>query len=273
MVICSHRRPRGFFSKFVKSYFWLEEEIDSVNAPFQRVTPDGCTEVNFNLGAPVRRKEASGRTFIQDDFYLINRVSQHYFVQQTAQVSMFGIKFQPWGLRPFIKIKRSEVTDKFLTHEEVFGRNVKVLQEKVLHTINVSDIIATVEDFFVRELYDTASDDLLVVDAMQKILAANGKVDLDRIYSRYGLTPRRIQQRFSDFAGTSPKMFARLVKFRFALKKLHSITPHGSLTNVAYDAGYYDQSHFIHDFKFFAGVNPQRYLSNNHTLNLLMAEG
>lgn len=271
MISCSHYQPNRFLSQFIKCYFFLEEEIALGDIPFQRVTPDGCTEINFNLCAPIRRKDATGRIFVQDDFYLINRVSRHYFVQQTAGVRMFGIRFQPWGLRPFIKIKGSDVADSFLTQEAVFGRKVKVLQEKVLRAANVNDAIGNVEAYFISELYDTKSDDLLVNDAMKGIIASNGNVDLQRLYSRYGLTPRRMQQRFSDFTGISPKMFARLVKFRFALKQLHSLASNDNLTNVAYAAGYYDQSHFIRDFKFFAGVSPHRYLLGNHSLNLLMS--
>ncbi|MCI0416891.1 helix-turn-helix domain-containing protein [bacterium] len=99
------------------------------------------------------------------------------------------------------------------------------------------EMIANAEAYFIGELYNAASDDLVVYDAMKRIIAAKGTVNLHRLATRYGLTSRRIQQRFSDFAGCTPKMFARLAKFRFALYKLHTIS-NVSLTDVAYTSGY-----------------------------------
>ena len=271
MKSCSQHKPNRFLSRYIQCFFLLEQGSPPDSTHFQRITPDGCAEINFNLCSPMKRMESTGRTFVQDDFYLIRRVSQHYFVQQPTSVQMFGIRFYPWGLRPFLPVKVSEITDTFLTPEEVFGSRSRILQEKIYGSANKKEMIANAEAYFSEELYNASSDDVVVSDAMQRIIAAKGTIDLDNLTTRYGLTSRRIQQRFSDFAGCGPKMFARLVRFRFALRRLHTIALNAKLTDVAYDSGYYDQPHFIRDFKLFAGISPYKYLSQDHTLNRMMS--
>jgi methylphosphotriester-DNA--protein-cysteine methyltransferase len=64
---------------------------------------------------------------------------------------------------------------------------------------------------------------------------------------------------FKHFSGFSPKLFSRIIRFQSALN--HYGKKEKKLTEIAYDAGYYDQSHFIQDFKEFSGHSPKEYFS------------
>ena len=67
---------------------------------------------------------------------------------------------------------------------------------------------------------------------------------------------RQLNSQFQCFLGLAPKEFARVTRFLHALEKLKKSTS-GSLTALAYESGYFDQSHFIHDCKEFAGMTPK----------------
>lgn len=270
MIRCIKRKPGPFLAPFINYYFLFEQTKTAGDLSFQRVTPDGCFELNFNLCAPLERKESDGRVFEQNDFYVVGRHYRNYLVNHSEHARMFGIRFYPGGLRPFIRSSSSDIVDQFVTQEEIFGSKIKLLHDRVLNSATMDEKIQRVEDFF-QQLYLSRNEDLLVTDAVRKIANSRGNIDLDRLSSSYNLSSRRIQQRFNNSIGVSPKMFSRLIKFRFSLKRLHFLRPGEKLTQLAYECGYYDQAHFIHDFKSFAGVSPQKYLVENHVLNRLIS--
>ncbi|MEO6051422.1 MAG: helix-turn-helix domain-containing protein [Pyrinomonadaceae bacterium] len=81
---------------------------------------------------------------------------------------------------------------------------------------------------------------------------------MTELSNRYFFSHRQFERKFKEFAGFSPKFYARIIRFQAALKQYGS---NKSLTDVDYDCGYYDQSHFIHDFREFSGYNPKVYFS------------
>lgn len=73
------------------------------------------------------------------------------------------------------------------------------------------------------------------------------------------LSERQFQRQFKEYAGMGPKLFSRIVRFLFAANFYGETSK--SLTDIALDAGYYDQSHFIHDFKKFSNLQPHDFFS------------
>ena len=72
-----------------------------------------------------------------------------------------------------------------------------------------------------------------------------------------GISQRQLERTFKEYAGFSPKTFARILRFQSATN--HYGTTKKTLTEIALDCGYYDQSHFIHDFSQFSGYTPSEY--------------
>src|SRR5438093_932612 len=109
MLSCKTYRPSPQLENHIQSLFLYEHENDSDGTSMQRLTPDGHVEINFSLDAPMKRKNSDGTSFIQNNYYLTSRFSNHYFVQPTGCVRMIGMRFFPWGIRPFIEVPASEI--------------------------------------------------------------------------------------------------------------------------------------------------------------------
>jgi len=77
-----------------------------------------------------------------------------------------------------------------------------------------------------------------------------------------GWSERQFRRRFQEVAGIGPKVFSRIIRFQRALRAMERADP----LPAALDCGYYDQAHFIHDFKSFAGETPAAYASRKHPL-------
>jgi AraC-like DNA-binding protein len=92
--------------------------------------------------------------------------------------------------------------------------------------------------------------------AVAAIKGSGANVRIEKLARQVGLSQSALERRFRRTVGTSPKTFASIVRFRNALRLQAAGM---DLTTVAYTAGYYDQSHFINDFKQVTGLAPQRF--------------
>jgi AraC-like DNA-binding protein len=98
--------------------------------------------------------------------------------------------------------------------------------------------------------------------AYDRLAATRGAIPVGVLAEEIGWSRRHLAARFREDVGVSPKALARLLRFEHALELLgaRERTP-GSLADVAYASGYYDQAHFNRDFRAFAGVTPGELLA------------
>jgi len=114
------------------------------------------------------------------------------------------------------------------------------------------------EEYLSKKLLKTQSDPIVRSLAAHLINSpAHGALNAGM--SGIGLSRRRIEQRFLNSTGLSMGMFVRKVRFQKAVHLLKESPTDGNLFDIGYDAGYYDQSHFISDFKAFSGLSPKNF--------------
>ncbi|MGY0037518.1 helix-turn-helix domain-containing protein [Pedobacter sp. NJ-S-72] len=87
--------------------------------------------------------------------------------------------------------------------------------------------------------------------------------NINSVASRYGVSSRYLQKIFLNYSGLGPNLFSKIARFQ---KSVHLVAnKDSSLTTIAHQCGYFDQSHFIKDFKFFTGSTPSRFSPENST--------
>jgi AraC-like DNA-binding protein len=122
----------------------------------------------------------------------------------------------------------------------------------------------------------TAKTDEIVADFSRRIFMTGGQLEISEAAMGYPVTQRRLQQLFAIQLGISPVLFKRLVRFRHTLRIFNAAKAATnsklSLTQLCYLSGYYDQSHFIRDFKCFSGIMPRQYLKGNFRLNEIVTD-
>lgn len=96
--------------------------------------------------------------------------------------------------------------------------------------------------------------------AIQKILSTKGKCNLSEIARAVNLTKRTFERRFLSETGLLPKQFAKIIQFQNSLTQL-SVKDFTSLTDVVYENGFADQSHFIRVFKSYTGKTPKQFVA------------
>lgn len=100
---------------------------------------------------------------------------------------------------------------------------------------------------------------------MQNIHNSCGSISVKSLYDWCGISQRQLEKRFINAAGASPKHFTRITRFLNVCKQIRMRMKQGvniHLTHITQEFGYFDQSHFIREFKVFSGVTPKEFLSN-----------
>jgi AraC-like DNA-binding protein len=136
-------------------------------------------------------------------------------------------------------------------HEILRPDRVERMHERMRAARTAADSVAVLEDFLAQLPF---TGDPLVAQALKLVASSSTRpTGVAEVARLLGLSERQLERRFLERVGVTPKRFATLRRFERAIASA-STTP--SLTAVALDAGYYDQSHFIREFRRFTGVSP-----------------
>ncbi len=123
---------------------------------------------------------------------------------------------------------------------------------------------------FLLSLLNRNQEDLLIQTACKELDKSDGNYPIAKLARTFGLSERSLERRFQIHIGTTPKKYARIVRLRstiFQRKKL------SSWAEVAYAAGYYDQSHMINDFQALYGMSPDSILPQMEASPMLQFSG
>jgi AraC-like DNA-binding protein len=103
----------------------------------------------------------------------------------------------------------------------------------------------------------------VIADSIKRMLQLQGKVNVESLSRRFNISARHLERKFVSTVGLNPKLLSRIIRFQNIFKLLQN-GQIDSLTALAHESGYYDQAHFIRDFKHFSGINPKMFLNQEH---------
>lgn len=164
------------------------------------------------------------------------------------------VGFQPGGLHRLLRIPMHELYDDGFDGEELIGPEVKTLIEQCSELNQLAAIKEVVENFLLGKL--NSLREVLPFDfAVHHLLQQRGNLPISDVASQACLSLRQFERKCYERLGMSPKVYARITRFSHAYKVFERSTT-VNWTSIAHQSGYYDQMHFIRDFKQFAGVAP-----------------
>jgi AraC-like DNA-binding protein len=227
-------------------FVWLTEGYVQPHAA-ERVLPTGCVDLILSLYEHAEADVLAGAR------------SQSIVIDTSRSLSFIGVRFRPGGAFPFLTLPVGELQDIGVEPALVWGAAARVLREQLLAAAAPDARFRILECFLLDRLRKARESHAAVRYAIDAIGASEGSANIAGIVEHTGLSPRRFIAAFRDEVGVAPKVFSRLARFRRvigSLRQAHDV----DWASVALDCGYFDQSHFIHDFRSFAGVSPSAYL-------------
>jgi len=242
--------PQSRLSKFV-DYFWYHEGSDF---PFEgaRHLPIGATEIVMNLDSDAPR--GIGEALISGPF------SESFVIPPFRQSRLMGLQFKPGGAFLFFDPPACELHNLHISLEELWGLNAAILRERLLASETVDERFRILEEHLLRFISDSRSLHPSIDFAMRQVRVTPLEYTVSMLVEKAGLSQRRFIQLFSEQVGLTPKLFLRLQRFHLVLRTADG-KQDVDWAGVAQDCGYFDQAHFIHDFRSFAGLTPATWLA------------
>lgn len=171
---------------------------------------------------------------------------------------VFGVKFRAGGFRPFIDRPVSTLTEGSLSLQEVFAADADTLEDDVLCGVDEHAMIETATRFLVAHLPPPDANVARVANIVADIAADRSVLRVDDLVSRRGLNARALQRLFDNYVGVGPKWVINRYRLHEAIELLANGKP-VDWTALALELGYFDQAHFIRDFRRLIGRTPGEY--------------
>jgi transcriptional regulator GlxA family with amidase domain len=169
------------------------------------------------------------------------------------------VLFKEGGIRAFSKIPAHELFGLSIPAANLFpSAELDELVERLAEANTNPTRIQLMEDFLRGKLCHSAPD-LLISKAIQLIHDNNGIIRIKELVASLPVSQDPFEKRFRSQVGTTPKQYSSIVRLRSLIRRYPTCS---SLTQAAHAAGYFDQSHFIKDFRLFTGQAPKDFFQS-----------
>lgn len=247
--------PIPSLSNVIKN-IWI---VDGGNAKsLEKMIPFGCMDLVYVENSTILYKGAEMVRLWKNDIFLTGQVTQSYDFEYAANAKIIGFGFYPHQAHLFTKTPSHHFTDKLCKVGDLFSSTT--ILERLGNTIPISEKINLLQ-YFILEKIQANKPNLRKQEYLQyvlsEILNKKGHLDLRGCYKKLNISQRYIQALFKEYVGVSPGLYAKIIRFVNAIDHNHKNKK--DLTALALSLGYYDQSHFIRDFKRFTGLTPKGY--------------
>lgn len=182
----------------------------------------------------------------------------HRVFKNTAGTGTVLVVFKEGGAAPFFKQPVHELFGESLGLDNFMLRSeLLLLEEQLCEATTHEKRIAVVEKFLLARLSPNPPDKL-VLGALALIHQTKGTIRIADMLKQLHTSQSPLEKRFRAAVGASPKKFASIVRLKHAIA---AQALHPNLTSLAHDSGFYDQAHFIKEFKLFTGDTPEQFFS------------
>lgn len=251
-----HRRPSPALAHLVE-LFWTWEAVEMPHG-MERLLPNGAISLIINL------REDETRSYVGDDLAICRRQpgavmvgahSRYMVIDTREQLSVAGVQFHPGGAFPFLGLPAGELADRIVPLEALWRNWANELRERLLEAESPDRRLDILEDAVAARAVRVACHPAVSFALREFRGRARSVSD---VTDQLGLSSRRFLDVFRDQVGMPPKRYCRVQRFQQVLRHIRSGRPI-DWADLALSAGYFDQAHFIHDFRAFSGISPSTY--------------
>jgi AraC-like DNA-binding protein len=245
--------------------FWtrLSDAAARPAAREHRVLPDGATDILFEFddgGGPGARGSGS----------MVGTMTRPLVVSDAGASLYVGVRFRPGYARMALGVPAVEVTDASVPLDGVArggGEEVERVALQPTPGLKLEALVALVRQRVSR----SGPPPRGVRAALRRIALAGGNLRVEALAQEIGVSRQHLARQFAEHAGVSPKVMARVVRVREALARAAAVRGSVDWGRMCYELGYYDQSHFIGEFRAIVGMNPGEWRLTRGDLRLRVA--
>jgi AraC-like DNA-binding protein len=247
-------QPSQLFAPYVKHYWFLRTDVASLVT--QRVFPTGFISLVFHRG---ERLYSLQKNNLHPHSFLCGQETGYSDLTYSGMVNMVSVVFQSIGAKTFFGMPMNEVKEQAVEIDALSDPQLRELEKQLSNITDNKICVKHIEQFLLKRIY--RFEEYNVKRLASVIQSINGgQMEIASLAGIACLGYKQFKRIFTDYVGTNPKDYLRIIRFQKALHFLQT-NPQISLTSLAYECDYYDQSHFIKEFKTFSGYTPGEYLA------------
>jgi YesN/AraC family two-component response regulator len=246
--------PCEILKPFVKS-FCIHEVIEQNT---YKVLPATSLVLGFQYKGKLSRLQ-NGTEFSLSISGVSGLADHSIAFKNTHDTGTVLIYFQEAGARQFFRqpvhelFRESVSLDNFMLRSELL-----CVEEQLAEAKTDAQRIASIEQFLASQMTN-AQPDMVVLEALKLIHRSKGNIRIKELTEQLCISQSSLEKKFRQAVGASPKKFASIVRLKNVLQHYDTTK---SLTELGYQAGFYDQAHFIKEFKTFTGDTPEKFFSD-----------
>ena len=247
--------PSTILAPFIREYIIIESDLGTDS----NILPDTSMVMAFRYRGNVQRMEGELTEALPATVISGLRRS-HRLMRYSGETSNLLVVFKEGGLSAFSATPAHELFDLTISADNLFSINTldEILQRLAVATTDKTRI--DIMGAFLLQHLTANKQDLLVDKAIQLIQQYNGLVKIKELAVSLHISQDPFEKRFRAQVGSTPKQYASIIRLR---KLIDTFPTFSSLTEAAYEAGYFDQSHFIKDFRLFTGQTPKDFFKSS----------
>lgn len=219
------------------------------------IPPSDGLFVGLNCGAPLTSHFSDRSEHIEPGLFVCGQLQHEIpIISCQGQFSLISIQLTPTGFFRLFNTAASPYTDR-LTALKQISAEAEALEAGWLRQPTTSDLVSTIECSLLAQeagKHDPVDD---VEQAVATMARCDGLIRVDEVAKQCHVSTRQLRRRFRKVVGVAPKYFAKSLQIKAIMAQL-AIKGDMPLRLLAHDHGYFDQSHFIHDFQRLIGVKP-----------------
>lgn len=250
--------PAPDFLKNHIHYFWVwEHAADDASPQIFRPVADGHPGLIFQASDNNVFRYSNGERY--SSLFVYGQTVQHRELHAQGNFKAWGICFKPNALKSLFGLDADELTDSCAPLTHLFPQRgfslPQELQDLPSATLQIERMTGFLQQQLQKEKPKSATN---TEHALAQLLHSKGHVSLKALQDSLRLSERALERKFRQEVGISPKLFSRICRFQASLQQLKS-GQYDKLSDIAFENGYADQSHFIRVFREFSGFTPEEY--------------
>lgn len=261
-------RPHPALAHVVRHYLILDgrQQVNSIH----RLFADGNTGLVFNLDNAALC--AAGNSAAVNSCWLYGQVETYHDLSLTGSINWIVVVLQPYGAYQLWGVPAMDWYNCFFPASDVLSDRINNIAHALLKEKQMNERIRLLDNFLLQQIDHSLSPDLIIVQAVQHIFMHGGMLTVESLLQTLSVTERTLERKFKMHIGITPKRFSDIVRLNISAKRIQKMKAGRPLTGIAYESGYFDQAHFIKEFKKYTGITPHQYHAQARPLALNFLE-
>lgn len=230
----------------------------------ERFLPDGGIDLVVDLTSVTKHiYDNESLTEIQscNKAWISGMRTEFITIQASAPASeMVVIRFRPGMAWSFVHLPVLEMKDRVIDAELVFGKEILKFREQLLELPVASDKFKLAEEYLLQRIKNHTEVHPAIQYCIGQMQGYPSGNSVKKLAEKTGYSNKHLIAIFGKYAGLAPKQYERVIKFQQVVQLLENKPERVKWSGLALDCGYYDQAHFINEFKNFSGFNPKAYM-------------